>query len=172
MRCGIAACWPDLMRRLRKFAALPPVDRRLTVEAAAWLVLALGLMALLPFRRIAGWFGKAVDGDAPLAGLADGQSQAEARRIGRAVERAVRHLPLNARCLPQAIAAKAMLHRRGIAATMHFGMRLSNDGTGSRMEAHAWVTVGETGVVGVPASAGFTVLARFTHETIAGRPVQ
>lgn len=38
--------------------------------------------------------------------------------------------------------------------------------------AGAWMTVGETGVVGVPASADFTVLTRFTHETIADRPVQ
>lgn len=160
------------MRRLRKFAALPPADRRLTVEAAAWLTVALGLLALLPFRRIAVWLGKAADRDAPMARPAEARRQAEAYRIGQAVERAARHLPMNARCLPQAIAAKAMLRRRGIASTTHFGMQVSDGGTGGRMEAHAWVTVGETGVVGVPASVGFTVLARFTHETTAGHPVQ
>jgi hypothetical protein len=159
------------MRRLRKFVTLPPADRRLTMEAAAWLTLALGLLALLPFRRIAGWFGEAVDGDAPLTGLADGRRQAEARRIGRAVERAARHLPMNVRCLPQAIAAKAMLGRRGIASTMHFGVQLSDGGSNGRISAHAWVTVGETGVIGLAASAGFTVLARFTHEVTA-RAVQ
>lgn len=171
MRCGTAACWHRPMRRLRKFAALPPADRRLTVEAAAWLTVALGLLALLPFRRIAGRFGEVTDRDAPMASPADVRRQTEARRIGQAVERAARHLPVNARCLPQAIAAKAMLHRRGIASTMHFGMQLSDGGSDGRIKAHAWVTVGETGVIGVPASTGFTVLARFTHEATA-RSVQ
>lgn len=165
------------MRRLRKFAVLPPDDRRLTVEAAAWLALALALLALLPFRWIAARLGTPAGG----AGLAvpppaDAGQRAVALRIGRAVERAARHLPWSARCLPQAIAAKAMLHRRGIASTMHFGMCLSDASADPspdrRMQAHAWLTIGETAVVGGPASAGFTVLARFTHETATAPPIQ
>lgn len=167
------------MRRLRNFAALPPADRRLTVEAAAWLTVALGALALLPFRRVAAWLGEVTGGGPPAPHPAaphpaDIRQQATARRIGRAVERAARRLPVNARCLPQAIAAMAMLRRRGIASTVHFGMRLSDkNGTGGRLMAHAWVTVGETGVIGVPASIDdFTPIARFTRETSDIRPVQ
>lgn len=177
------------MRRLRRFAALPPADRRLTVEAAAWLTVALGLLALLPFRWVAARFGTPTGSDRvwnATASSTDLRQQALAQRVGRAVERTARHLPVTARCLPQAIAAKAMLHRRGIAATMHFGIRLSDrPDTGrmtahvpvgrvaahapvGRMAAHAWVTAGGAGVVGLRGSAEFAVIARFTHEATAG----
>lgn len=170
------------MRRLRRFTALPPTDRRLTVEAAAWLTVALGLLTLLPFRLVAARFGTPTGSDRvwnATAPPADVRQQALTQRIGRAVERAARHLPVTARCLPQAIAAKAMLRRRGIAATMHFGIRLSDrpdhgrmaaHAPVGRMAAHAWVTAGGAGVVGLPGSAGFAVIARFTHEAAVGTP--
>lgn len=68
--------------------------------------------------------------------------------------------------MPQALAAKAMLGCRDIPATVHFGMAMSAAPTdGRRIMAHAWVTVGKTGVVGIPAEGRFAVIARFTHET-------
>lgn len=177
------------MERLRKFLNLPAGDRWLTLEAAAWLVLALAVLGLLPFRWIAARFG-VLSGGLPSSGPPssgppssgidatfppDERRQAAIRRVGMAVGRAARHLPCQAHCLPQAIVAKLMLHRRCIASTLHFGMRLVTDGTGhrvsqragQRMEAHAWLTVGDVGVVGVPVSRGFTEIARFTHETAA-----
>jgi hypothetical protein len=165
------------MERLRKFLNLPAGDRWLTLEAAAWLVLALAVLGLLPFRWIAARFG-VLSGGPPSSGIdaafpLDERRQTAIRRVGMAVGRAARHLPCQAHCLPQAIVAKLMLHRRCIASTLHFGMRLATDGTGhrdgqragQRMEAHAWLTVGDMGVVGVPVSRGFTEIARFTHET-------
>lgn len=159
------------MERLRKFLNLPAGDRWLTLEAAAWLLLALAVLGLLPFRWIAARFG-VLSGGPPSSGIdatfpLDEQRQAAIRRVGMAVGRAARHLPCQAHCLPQAIVAKLMLHRRCIASTLHFGMRLATDGAGQRMEAHAWLTVGDVGVVGVPVSRGFTEIARFTHEAAA-----
>ncbi len=161
------------MRRLRKLLALPSADRWLAAEAAVWLALAQIALTVLPFRWIAVGLG-------PLAReRADGAvspidliRQTQVRRIGQAVERSARHLPWTALCLPQALAARAMLGRRGITATVHFGMALSDEETtdqaatagGRRMLAHAWVTVGKTGVVGAPAARRFAVVARFTQE--------
>lgn len=160
------------MQRLHRLTALSPADRRLTVEAAVWLTVACAVLALLPFRWIAARLGTLEGGGTPPSLPADARQRAMARRIGQAVQRVASRLPWPARCLPQAIAAKAMLQRRGIACVVHFGMRLSDDAPGRRMEAHAWVTVGETGVIGIPASTGFTVLARFTHGPPPGQPAQ
>ncbi|WP_158599771.1 lasso peptide biosynthesis B2 protein [Azospirillum cavernae] len=162
------------MRRLRKLLALPLADQWLAAEAAVWLALAQLLLAVLPFRWIAISLGPLARerSDGAVAPV-DLIRQAQVRRIGQTVERTARHLPWTALCLPQALAARAMLGRRGIPATVHFGMALSDDETtdqeategGRRMLAHAWVTVGRTGVVGTPAAGRFAVVARFTHET-------
>jgi Transglutaminase-like superfamily len=70
---------------------------------------------------------------------------ARVRRLGRAVERVARLLPWHPKCLPQAIATKAMLRRRGIACYSHLGVIYSDPVT-----AHAWITVGGTVVQGAP----------------------
>lgn len=69
----------------------------------------------------------------------------EARRVGRAVIRAAGLLPWHPTCLPQALAAQRMLRRRGIAHEGHLGVTKAEP-----FEAHAWVTVRGTPVVGGP----------------------
>lgn len=144
-----------MRQRWHKFRTLPPGERTLALEAAAWLALAAPLLALLPFRHIARWLGN-LDGETGSAA-----DPALPRAVGRAVERAARHLPWHPLCLPRALAARAMLRRRGIPSTLHFGMRL--EGADRAMRAHAWVTTGTTGVVGVPAEGEYTVLARYSR---------
>lgn len=142
-----------MRQRFRKFSTLSPRDRALAVEAAIMLALASLLLAVLPFRHVARWLGR-LDRE---KGIQKGP--ASLLPIGQAVERAARHLPWQPLCLPQAMAARAMLWRRGIASTLHFGMKL--DGPDRTMRAHAWLTVGTTGVVGGAIADEFTVLARF-----------
>ena len=43
-------------------------------------------------------------------------------------------------CLVKSFAARFMLQRRGIPSTMNYGLIIN----GNKLEAHAWVTVGET----------------------------
>jgi hypothetical protein len=69
----------------------------------------------------------------------------EVRRVGSAVERVARILPWHPVCLPQAIATRAMLRRRGVACVSHLGVYGS-----SPVTAHAWITVGGTVVQGGP----------------------
>jgi hypothetical protein len=141
------------MGRWHSFRALPAQARIDALEAAAMLALASPLLRLVPFRHVARWLG-----DIDTAPVPDADPTV-ARAVGRAVERAARHLPWQPVCLPQALAARAMLRRRGIVSTLHFGMR--RDGADRAMAAHAWVTAGAVPVVGVPAAEGFTVIARF-----------
>lgn len=144
----------SLRRRLQNFAALPREDRALIVEAAFWLGAARVAVVVLPFRAIARWLG------VPMASSSE-PSPADAliaRRIGGAVARAAHHVPWKAVCLPQAIAAKAMLRRRGIGATLHFGVSKQ----GERLGAHAWLMVGTLGVSGIDASGDAAEILRFS----------
>jgi hypothetical protein len=143
------------MNRLRKFLALPASERLLALEAALELAVASVLLAVLPFHRIARRLG-------PLGDDIDSTTDPERLRpIGRAVKRAARHLPWHPLCLPQAMAARAMLRRRHIASTLHLGVAVSPDDRA--MSAHAWLTVGKIDVIGSPAQDDFTVLARFSR---------
>lgn len=76
--------------------------------------------------------------------------------VGRAVTRVARRLPWHPACLPQAVATRAMLRRRGIECVSHVGVVRTEP-----FQAHAWVTVNGCVVQGSPITHA-TELARFT----------
>lgn len=80
----------------------------------------------------------------------------EAIRVRWAVETMARVLPWKPVCLPQALAAKKMLHRRGISSTLYLGVDPARD-----LDAHAWVRVGGTIVTGGPRPDRFAVVSTF-----------
>ena len=59
-------------------------------------------------------------------------------------------------CLVKSLAGRWMLHRRGIASRLFFGVRLNGD---NKPIAHAWLITDSFEVV--PAGEGYTVLAGF-----------
>jgi Transglutaminase-like superfamily len=67
---------------------------------------------------------------------------------------------MNALCLPRALAAHAMLRRRGIASRLCLGVARDRIAAGT-LDAHAWVEVGGDKIVGGAEAAGFTQLAAF-----------
>jgi hypothetical protein len=75
-----------------------------------------------------------------------------------AITTAARNVPWNAVCLPQAMAAQAMLARRGCGSSLRLGAGFDAEG---KLVAHAWLVVGSTVVVGAAGMAGVTPLARF-----------
>jgi hypothetical protein len=110
----------------------------------AWLRLAASKCRLRaqPFRAIAPALGHPV----PTADLELSEDPCPgADRIGWAVRTASRYTLWTSGCLPQAIAAKQMLRRRGLPSTVYFGMARTPNGT---LRAHAWVRAGATPVVG------------------------
>ncbi len=64
---------------------------------------------------------------------------------------------MNALCLPRALAAHAMLRRRGIASRLCLGVARA----GGKLSAHAWVEVGDDRIVGATENDAFTRLAEF-----------
>jgi hypothetical protein len=77
------------------------------------------------------------------------------RRVAWAIGAAARRAPWRSECLEQAIAAKAMLRRRGIASTLYLGMARDP------VTAHAWLRVGDLNVTGGRDVDRYTVVASF-----------
>lgn len=64
---------------------------------------------------------------------------------------------MNALCLPRALAAHAMLRRRGIASRLCLGVARRN----GSLAAHAWVELGEQTIIGGAEAQAFNRLAAF-----------
>jgi hypothetical protein len=138
---------------LIQFARLPAGDRVLLVEASVALSVAGLRLRVSPFARIAERLGRHM---AETADTEDSVKVATARRIRWAVETSARHLPWKPVCLPQALAAKRMLARRGIPSTLYLGVDSAR-----QLDAHAWVRVGRVIVTGGPREERFTVVSTF-----------
>jgi Transglutaminase-like superfamily len=119
-------------------------------EAAVMLVLARLAVRFVPAARIFAWADRpprrirrfAVD---------------EIGWVSWAVENLGAKPRMNALCLPRALAAHAMLRRRGIASRLCLGVARERGALG----AHAWVEIGDDKIVGGAEADGFTRLAAF-----------
>ena len=143
-----------LLHALRSFRRLDPTDRLMLIEASILLGLARLAINMLHFTSIAGRLGSAVAESRTTEAT---EAAAISRRVRRAVQRAAAHLPWEFVCLPQAIAAKAMLRRRGVPATIYIGVVKQ-----PALAAHAWVRAGDIVVTGERGSAQYTILTSFT----------
>lgn len=125
------------MRALDRFARLDPTDRRLLFEAVWLLGRVRAALVLRPFRRVREDF-------APVAAAHLVESAVAPDQIATAVRRASRVIPA-ATCLPQALAARVMLARRGQASELRIGV--ARDAQGA-LQAHAWVEVEGRVIIG------------------------
>jgi hypothetical protein len=115
-----------------RWRALSPSRRWLLVEAFATLLAARCSLVLLPVRWIFRWL------ESPPHHPAAPDSSETVEDIRWAVLTVARYGPLLFVCFPQALAAHAMLRRRGIRSIMHYGVRRSAD---RQMRAHTWLEV-------------------------------
>jgi hypothetical protein len=132
-------------------------DRLLLVEAAGWLLAARLALIFVPFRRLAARLGRAM-AESPAS---DPRQDDLARRVGWAVGVASRYTPWKTRCFAEAIAAKAMLRRRGVPSTLYLGVNKAAEG---EIAAHAWLRCGSRVLTGERALDDFTVIAQFAEE--------
>jgi hypothetical protein len=139
-----------LRRKLRTFLGMSGADRLMVCEAVLMLALARLMVLTVPFRFMAPWLARAPD-----TGTCDEELLSSVRR---AVMTAARNVPWNAVCLPQAMAAKAMLARRGCGSSFHLG---AGFGAADKLIAHAWLVAGGKVVVGAAGIADVAPLARF-----------
>lgn len=139
-----------IVRKLKTFIAAGGRRQAMVLEAC-FAMLAARLTLLRPFPAVAKELGDFVAPDDPRVGeraAATTSDQAEtARAVGWAVRSAAPFMPFRSVCLQQAMAARTMLKRRGIASVMHFGAQPS----GKRaIDAHAWLDAAGVKVTGYP----------------------
>jgi hypothetical protein len=152
----------SIRRRLVRFARVGSRRRALLVEAVMWLLLMRLALIFISFPRLARHLGAFVPPTDPRALRAKSAGSQDhirlAEEIGWAVTRAARHVPFRAVCLPQAMAARIMLKRRGIGSVMHFGAQVKQ---GRSMDAHAWLDAAGVEVTGYPVAKAFAEIACF-----------
>jgi len=73
------------------------------------------------------------------------------------IARAAAKSPWRTECFEQALAARMMLKKRGIATTTYFGVLKNND----KIEAHAWLKCGDFVVTGWKKIEFYTVLSSY-----------
>jgi hypothetical protein len=154
---GVARARRSRWNRWRTLAA---PKKWLLLEAFATLLVARCSLVLLPVRRIFRWMESPVR--RPARSVPSDAAQSEAiERIRWAVLTVARYGPLSFVCFPQALAAHAMLRRRGISSIMHYGVRRSAD---RRMRAHTWLEVDHRMLLGGESAVLFEPI----HSTGAG----
>ena len=150
-----------MLRLIGKLARLTGRERALLAEAGCALAIASLVVAVMPFRRVMALVRPPLPQRAP----APVEEQA-VRSIRHAVQAWARKVPWRALCLEQALASHWMLRRRGIVATIHYGVARSSEG----LRAHAWVRTLHFDVVGCENAGDFTELAQFpSRPAPAGR---
>ena len=152
----------SISRQLRRLVRMAPERRALLVEAALCLVLARAALVLVPFPRLARRLGRFVPPSDARVSHARSEGSPDhvrlASEVAWAVTRAARHVPFSAVCLPQAMAARFMLARRGVDSVLHFGAAKGRD---KPLDTHAWLDAAGVEVTGYPASADFADIACF-----------
>jgi hypothetical protein len=59
-------------------------------------------------------------------------------------------------CFESALALRAMLARRGVGATLHYGIAREEG-----LKAHVWLSIGDDVVIGAEEASGFVEVAAF-----------
>jgi hypothetical protein len=124
---------------VHRLIAMPAGERNLAVEAVLLLCVARSALSLTSLSTLRAWLLAFV--------TPRGSSAARIRwePIVAALSVAARRVPFRTTCLVEAVAAEAMLHRRGYDARLQNGVVRPG---GAALEAHAWVELDGKVVVG------------------------
>ena len=146
------------MRTIVSVLRLPWARKRLLIEAVVLLALARLAVLALPFR----WVSKVLGRQGAQTPLRDHSAHERPIRAVRSTLRKVsRHVPWTSKCLDQAITGKIMLARRGIPATIYFGVKKDDKG---ELDAHAWLRSGSVYVAGGQIRGRFAVINTFADD--------
>lgn len=88
------------------------------------------------------------------------EPDSETFRLAKNIRNISRIVPWESKCLVQAVVAKIFLRKRGIGSTLYLGVRKSEEN--STLQAHAWLDVGDTTILGGENSDQFTVVSSYT----------
>lgn len=141
----------------------PPAPRARTIaracEALFWLSWARLFVSRAPFPRVADFLGEA---GGQLPGEDGAVDPRRALQVQAGVRLVCRTLGWRPSCLVRAVAATAMLRRRGLPSTCSFGVQ---PGVSAALRAHAWVSHGPVIVVGGRCRMRYTEIHRFSSAS-------
>jgi hypothetical protein len=129
-------------------------DYMLFVEAWCLLALARGMLVFVPFKRIVLFMRHKRVTEIP-----DDKRSIILTGIQVAITRACVRSPWRTMCFEQALAAKMMTRRRGLRSVIYFGVKKEADN--DKIQAHAWLKVGEFVVTGWQRMNSYKVVAEF-----------
>ena len=156
------AALTSLPRKARTALSMGSLRRRLLVEAARSLYTARTRIRRLPFAQVAEQLGQLLPDALPDQAPSFALDQSDvAREIGWAVRTVARLVPFRALCLEQAIAAQAMLKRRGVGSVLYLGVQAA---PASPMSAHAWLSAAGVRVTGYPVGPHLRTVGRFVCD--------
>lgn len=133
-------------RSLRR--RLTPAQLALHAETIAAVVAASLAIRLLPFPRVVA---------APRVRGRREEGRSDVVRARGAVRAWCRRVPWRALCFESAVALRAMLARRGIASTLHYGIAREE----TQLKAHVWLSVDGEVVIGGAEAPLFAEVATF-----------
>lgn len=139
-------------RKLRSLASLSWQARARVVEAAVLLGAARVAVLVLPYRVLERWLR--------FDGGRTSPDRAQVADVRRAVSTAARNVPFTAVCLPQAMAAKVMLARRGFRSSLVVGAGRDDDG----LLLHSWLEAGGMVVTGAAGRSAMTPVIRYDRR--------
>jgi Transglutaminase-like superfamily len=140
-----------MQSRMRKLIELPPTDRRLLASAIVAVIRARITVTFVPVRKILQLVIPWTE-----AVLAD----TDAAKIGWAVETAGRIVPTGDNCLVKAIAARAMLARRGVSSRLRLGIAKNSPDI---LLGHAWLECGDRIITGEGESRRYAAMPVDEH---------
>ncbi len=142
------------MPRLSEWWRRHGARRLLVLEAAVYMLAARVALKCFAFGRLT-WFLTLRPGQPEIGGQERERTRKEVRR---AIFEAARHLLGGTTCFQRAIAAQALLRRRGVGTTLYYGAATL---PGHGLTTHVWVQDGDVGVVGHLVARRYHVLARY-----------
>ena len=144
------------MPKLRTALALRPRDWLAFLDAMLCMAWARLLVTVVPLRHWRRQIADRAAREARSHPLSEAETET-ALVVARAVRRVSRNAPIELLCLPQALSARWMLARRGIATELYIGTR--RDG-GEQHRFHAWLKAGDFWVTGHCKESEYSVFSR------------
>lgn len=144
------------MRYLLERARLRLAPRLLLAEAVLYLLAARFALSIFSFQQLTRFFTS----PARQPELVGAERARVRNEVGRVVFKVRRTSLLRTTCMHRAIAAQAMLRRRGVSTTLCYGARtLPEEG----LTTHVWLQDGTQGVVGHYSAKSYYILERFPN---------
>jgi len=142
-----------LLKNIRK----PVVQAIWGAETILTLAVARFLIKFVPFRHWR-WTLGVIDHAPNSITETDESKSARARSVGRWVRRTAKKMPFEAVCLPQAMACRWMLLRRGLPSEVFLGTKKDDETNDTAF--HAWIMHGDLCLTGQHEKDGFMVFSK------------